>query len=242
MAEELNLNTIDRIKDELLSSNVSTEEVTQFQKLLPDATREQLREIADAVDYEYPSNLKTEKLKEGLSLFLSALQAENALIDKLTDPATDAEKELNETLAKLTADAANPDGTRQPEDLYKFNPLTRLIRIKLTVKDPALLNRQGDMYIFHNDTCKDIKCWVPYDEQLYREGYHVPLAILYILKNKKYMKRNYNGQTNPSKQSGKAYTIAGMYNSFDITIEPKLTKEELNKLAEAQQIRFNAAA
>lgn len=104
----------------------------------------------------------------------------------------------------------------------------KLVRIRLSVMNPAKKTWRGEIFTFANAEVGTVKKFVPFDPKFYTNGYHVPNCIYKMLRDKKFL----NIYT---KESGSKITVQkDLVNEFSISVLPPLTKEELLELANAQ--------
>lgn len=105
----------------------------------------------------------------------------------------------------------------------------KLVRIRLTVMNPAKKAWRGEIFTFANSVIGTVKKFVPYGPKFYTNGYHVPYCIYSLLKEKQFLDIN----TTTDKE-GKINVTTQLVPEFSIEVLPNLTQEELDKLAMEQ--------
>lgn len=158
-----------------------------------------LRERADQMGIKYDGRTGVETLRERIDAVLGNTPAEPT-------------KTKNAMSARQQA----------------YNEAMKLVRIRLSCMDPAKNEHPGEMVTICNDVVGDIKKYIPYKEEFYENGYHVPNIVYLFLKERRYAAIK---STNGPKGIQVSHVMAPVYN---IEVLPQLTPDELEAL-KAQQ-------
>jgi hypothetical protein len=167
-----------------------------------------LKAQADQLGITYHPNIGVDKLREKVQAKLNGETNTSAPeVETVTDTKT-------KSPAQLRAEAADE--------------AVKLIRIRLTCMDPSKADYHGETISVGNDVVGNIKKFVPYREEFYENGYHVPNIIYKYLRSCKYASiktiKGPKGDTQISVQA----------NKYSIEVLPPLTPDELEAL-KAQQ-------
>lgn len=173
-----------------------------------------LKERATAMGVSFSNNISVEKLKEKIEAHLrgeaESLAAEH---DKTEGPAA----EVKLTHGELCAAA-------QKEH-------TPLVRIRLSTNDPARRNLPGEVVTIANEYLGSITRFVPIGEAT-NEGWHVEKVIADHLASLTYLHKE---NTTKVVRGVEIPTVKTSWQpAFNVTILPKLTREELAALAQRQ--------
>ena len=189
------------MSEQLLNTPVTEEQVDQN-------ARAYWKDKAGLLGIDYPMNITTDKLKELVQQTMLAndkKQADNGAIGKV----------VVDTLSEATRkgiDAANA-----------------LVRFKITVMNPQMVNSTGILITAGNANFSAISRVIPFNAPVW----HAERIIVEHLKNMKYQayKSTYNNQLKGNfDNGGKAKLVP----SFIIEELPLLTEDELQALAELQ--------
>lgn len=104
----------------------------------------------------------------------------------------------------------------------------KLVRIRLTLMNPAKKAWRGEIFTIANSVIGTIKKFVPYNPKFYTNGYHVPYCIYSMLKDKKFL------NISTEEVNGKIQVRTDFVPEFSIEVLPNLTEEELLELATEQ--------
>lgn len=168
-----------------------------------------LKQRADQLGIAYHPNIGVDRLREKVEAKLSGVTTTSA-----PEETTVSETKPTKSPAQLRAEAADE--------------AKKLIRIRLSCMDPTKANYHGEIVTVGNDVVGNIKVFVPYREEFYENGYHVPNIIYKFLRDRKYASiKTIKGPKGDTQQSVQA-------NCYAIEVLPPLTPQELEEL-KAQQ-------
>lgn len=166
-----------------------------------------LKTQADQLGITYHPNIGLEKLREKVQAKLNGESNTTAEVETVTETKT-------KSPAQLRAEAADE--------------AMKLVRIRLTCMDPNKADYQGEIITVSNDVVGNIKVFVPYREEFYENGYHVPNIIYKFLRDRKYASiKTIKGPKGDTQQSVQA-------NAYAIEVLPNLTPAELEDLKNQQ--------
>lgn len=111
------------------------------------------------------------------------------------------------------------------------NEANKLIRVHITNMNPKKRDLRGEFFTVANEYIGEITKFIPYDPAFYAEGYHVPQAILDLIKNKRFLVI----RQEKNRVTGRTKITESWANEFNIAVLPPLTKKELEKLAANQK-------
>lgn len=143
----------------------------------------------------------------------------NIGVDSLRD-------KVNAHLAGDTTDEAEPvqKATTGKTRVQTYEEAMKLVRIRLTCMDPAKSDWPAEIITVSNDIVGDVRVAVPYKEEFYENGYHVPNIIYQFLRERKYSSiKTTKGPKGPVQTTIQA-------NAYAIEVLPQLTPEELEDL------------
>ncbi len=106
----------------------------------------------------------------------------------------------------------------------------KLIRVVITVKDPAKQSWEGEIISAGNDVIGEVKKFIPYMNA--EEGYHIPQIILNVLKDKEC-----TVFINRKGADGKMLKRAKQIKAYAIEYLEPLTPDELTELGRSQTDR-----
>lgn len=135
-----------------------------------------------------------------------------------------------ETLRKKIQEVINPDWNKDYIEQKKkyIDQNKALVRVKITDYDPADINQNGIYITFANQVLGKMRYYVPI-AGVAAESWHLPRAIVNVLKDMKYTKKQVNAN---NKKKPISWVNAP---KFLIEELPPLTKEELEELAIKQK-------
>lgn len=107
---------------------------------------------------------------------------------------------------------------------------SRLSRIRVTCMNPNKKEWPGEFISVSNNAIGTIKKFIHFDAE---EGYHVPIVLLDVLRERKFQ------QFYTVKQNGQAIKKSRLAREFAIEILDPLTPTELRALADRQQMARN---
>ena len=168
-----------------------------------------LKERADQLGISYHPNIGVDKLREKVNAVLEGKNENVSEEETVTET-----KSTTKSAAQLRAEAT--------DDAMK------LVRIRLTCMDPSKADYHGEIITVGNDVVGNVKVFVPYREEFYENGYHVPNIIYKFLRDREYASvKTIKGPKGDTQQTflAKAYSIE---------VLPQLTEAELEAL-KAQQ-------
>lgn len=102
-----------------------------------------------------------------------------------------------------------------------------LVRVIISCRNPSKKEWQGEVFTVSNSVIGTIKKYVPFDTE---EGWHVPVALYNMIKERQYQ------HFYKVKVDGKEVTRGKLVPEFNVQLLSKLTKEELQELAQRQAI------
>lgn len=178
-----------------------------------------LKQQADLLGIEYPKNANIAKMIE--------------LIDAYKQSVNDATKTTDGRVVE------NITAKSKPVILYNGKTLSelqdeafKLIRIRLTVNNPAKLSRDGQFIVAGNAKIGFKKRYIPFKPEAYEDGWHVEAIILERLKQMKHQRFPKSTTKNGAFDD---YSKPTLVPDFNIEILPPLTQQELQELAAAQE-------
>jgi len=219
--------------------------------------RQELLEEAKALGLEFASNAKTENIKNAIARTKAEVDAEEAYVEAggsaspkkeaLTEDAirkqieAEYEAKFKMEKAKMQANmevnitAKNDTEGAQRATLGQARLRARkealkLIRVVITVKDPAKQSWEGEIISAGNDVIGEVKKFVPYMNA--EEGYHLPQIILNVLKDKEC-----TVFVNRKGADGKMLKEAKQIRAYSFEYLEPLTPDELTELARSQTDR-----
>lgn len=167
-----------------------------------------LKQRADQLGISYHPNIGVNKLREKVQAKLSG----QTNVTEETDNSEFITKA--KTASQLRAEA--------------HSEAMKLVRIRLTCMDPSKADYHGEIITVGNDVVGNVKVFVPYREEFYEDGYHVPNIIYKFLRDRKYSSiKTIKGPKGDTQQNIQA-------NAYSIQVLPQLTAQELADLKAKQ--------
>lgn len=170
-----------------------------------------LKDKADRLGVKYTANTSVEvllkKIREKQDSFSGSNEPE--------------EKENKQTKEQILAAARR----------HLRNEATKLVRVQISNMNPKKRDLRGEFFTVSNEYIGEVTKFIPYDPAFYVEGYHVPQAILDLIKNKRFLVI----RQEKSRITGRIKITETWANEFSISVLPPLTKKELQKLADNQK-------
>lgn len=177
---------------------------------------DELKERAKELGISIQGNQSAETLKARINEVEKAVKADQK----------DAEEYQKEILAKTktTKDKETP-GQRKAR---KRKEATRLVRVQIQCLNPAKKAWPGEVFTVANNFIGAVRKYIPFQNT--ENGYHIPEAIYRNLLQRKY-------RTTRKVKSARGIDVKEnvMVPEFQIILLPKLTKEDLDKLAAEQR-------
>jgi len=175
---------------------------------------ELLKKRADTMHIPYPANIGVTALKSKVN---AALNDQPIPEDEPTD-----EVEVRGPEQAVDTSKYMPVETGSELRMRLRREATRLVRVNVTNRNPAMKDYKGDHYTVSNSIVGDIKKYVQYDTQ---EGYHVPWIIVEHLKEKEYQVF-IEGTDN----KGRPTVTTKNVKELSVEILPPLTADEMEEL------------
>ncbi len=155
---------------------------------------------------------------------LGVKYANSISYDVLSARVEDAKKTMEEnktetTKEKTTTKKAKPEN----KAITGRKKASRLIRARVSCKNPNKQNLQGDYFSAGNPNIGFIKKYV-----FFNDVYHIPEILLNVIKSKRYQR------VQTRKENGKDVIKASLQPEYDVEILKPLTPEELKDLAQRQ--------
>jgi hypothetical protein len=104
-----------------------------------------------------------------------------------------------------------------------------LVRVRITNLNPAKKDLPGEIFTVANKYLGTVRKYVPYGE-VTDNGYHIPVCIYEQLEDRRFQ----NIRTVKDRRTGVNRVETNWAKEFAIEILPQLTREELDRLANAQ--------
>lgn len=219
-------------------------------------TKEELRSAADSIELKYSGNTGPETLKKNLIDVLNekaALESANDEASSETTPSdvtpsvTPAGPDLgDDDVSDIQIAPAKPAGP-SIEDLLEMNPnevedtilrrkvirakALRLVRCRIKNLDPSDSALPSGLFTVVNKYTGKVSKVIPYGEEFYENGYHVPQILLNDIMNRKFALRK---EVKGGNFGVKKYKTS-MVRKFSVEILPDLTEKERQALAMNQQ-------
>lgn len=208
-------------------------------------TKEELRAAADSIDLKYSGNTGAETLKKNLIDTLNAKAALESADD--TPPVTPAGPDLgDDDVSDIQIAPAKPAGP-SIEELLEMDPnevedtilrrkvirakALRLVRCRIKNLDPADSALPSGLFTVVNKYTGKVSKVIPYGEEFYENGYHVPQILLNDIMSRKFALRK---EVKGGNFGVKKYKTS-MVRKFSVEILPDLTEKERQALAMNQQ-------
>lgn len=166
-----------------------------------------LKVRADKLGITYSNNISLETLKK---------RVEDHLAGSATTKAEE-EKEVAKP-AKLSV--------RQ----QKWNEAMKLRRVRITLMNTKKAGMPGEVLSFNNEIVGTVKKFIPYDDDFYENGYHLPQCLINFIANKKFL----HVKTIKDRATGRERTETSFIKEYAIEYLPDLTPEEVKALAQEQ--------
>lgn len=163
-----------------------------------------LKKRADTLGITYRENIGIETLKSRIN-------------EKLNE---------NENKEEAKEEAASKIDYRA----QKIKEANKLIRVNITSMNPAKRDIPGAYYTTGNKLIGTIRKWIPHGGEVAEAGYHIPQALLNVLKNMTFT------QTKTERDDkGRPFIKKVVRKEFSIQILEPLTQEELDALGRDQR-------
>lgn len=236
---------------------LNSEQLTELTNKTED--KEALREIADHLEVSYSGNTGMNKLKENIHAAIAAkIEAEKANeddeidedLDK-NDPVAQALIQQNQALKEQQGDVhvaqvkvkysveemMEMDAAQVKDDVLRKQVIKtqamRLRRVRITNLDPADENVPGTIISVISKYTGKVAKFIPFDEEFYENGYHVPQILLDSMEAQTYNVRREKRNRN----TGEVEVKTSRNRKFQIEYLRDLTKRELDDLAKDQAAR-----
>ena len=214
------------MSDEQNQPNAGAEEVSaESQK--PDELQ-MLKSRARMMGITFSNNIGVDALRDKIE---QAMVGESNTLPKTDDLGEDNE-EVVETAPPALQDPAVPKPAKKEtlrQQVMREN--MRLIRLRITNLDPKKKDLPGEVFTVANEFLGTVRKFVPFGE-VTEDGYHVPYVIYKMMKRRKFLNiRTYKDRKN----NNQIRVEQNWAQEFALEVLPPLTKEELGKLAVAQQ-------
>lgn len=210
-------------------------------------TKEDLRAAADSIELKYSGNTGPDTLKKNIIEFLQ--EQEKAEAEAGEQPTLQSNNPLDdddEDVSDIQVAVKPPSGPTI-EELMEMDPkevedtilrrkvvraqALKMVRCRIKNLDPADSMLPSGLFTVVNKYTGKVSKVIPYGEEFYENGYHVPQILLNDLAGRKFAMRK---EVKGGNFGVKRYKTT-MVRKFSIEILPDLTKKELQNLAMNQQ-------
>ena len=173
-----------------------------------------LKQRARLLGVEFSNNIGLETLKERVRAKMEALeQVENPAVAVVVNP--------------LAGETEVPVRQLSIREVLQRDEM-KLVRVRITNLDPKKKDLLGEIFTVANEYLGTVSKYIPYGE-VTDNGYHIPHCIFRQLESKRFLDiRTRKGQ------DGQIKVTQGWAREFSLDVLPPLTKDELDKLANAQ--------
>jgi len=156
----------------------------------------------------------------GLAALRSKIEA------KQNEAESEDETETAQVVNALTGE--NPKAPKRTIRQFMIDEEMKLVRLRITNLDPKKKDLPGEIFTVANEYLGTVRKYVPFGE-VTDGGYHVPWCIYQMMKNRKFINirtiKSANGKTRVEHKPAQ---------EFALEVLPPLTKEERERLANAQ--------
>lgn len=191
-----------------------------------------LMDRAKKLGITFSNNITVEKLREKINEKLEPTE------DQTDEPEAGEEQGDNGDEPEV-----NPFEEAAEPDYSKMNPTQKriairqkmqkekmaLVRIRVACMNPDKKNVPGEVITVSNKYLGNVSKFIPFGEES-DEGYHVPRVLYEDLNARKFLFKSQKRD----KRTGRMVPYARWMKEFSIEVLPQLTKEELERLANAQ--------
>lgn len=207
-------------------------------------TKEDLRVAADSIELKYSGNTGPETLKKNIIEALTAKAAAEA--DNGETPPVSSLDLDDEDVSDIQVAPAKPAGP-SIEELLEMDPkeiedtilrrkviraqALKLVRCRIKNLDPADAMLPSGLFTVVNKYTGKVSKVIPYGDEFYENGYHVPQILLNDIKSRKFALRK---EVKGGNFGVKRYKTS-MVRKFSVEILPDLTEKERQALAVSQQ-------
>ena len=204
-------------------------------------TVEQLREAATSVEIPFSGNTGEETLRKKLMGYADSLAEEpkkvttpvgpNLGSDVVSDIQVAPKKPAGPSIEELLEmDPKEVEDTVLRRKVIRAQAL-KLVRVRIKNLDPADAMLPAGLFTVVNKYTGKVSKVIPYGDEFYENGYHVPQILLNDLKSRKFAMRK---EIKGTSFGVKKYKTT-MVPKFSIEILPPLSEEERAALAQNQQ-------
>lgn len=146
---------------------------------------------------------------------------------------------LDKLREKVNTFLSIPDEPEPVRTLYQdiYDEEMKLIRIKLTNMNPRKRGLPSEVFTVANEYLGTVRKVIPYEEEFYENGFHVPNCIYKLLRDKEYI----HISTRKEDKLRVDIPIARMVKEFNIEVLPPLTDKEIKELQLAELAREGKA-
>lgn len=176
----------------------------------PEEALNSLKARADLLGIKYKSNIGVEALKTKIEEHLAPKEDEAPL-------------SRTEQMAAVRREAREK--------------ALRLVRVRITCMNPSKKDLHGEIFTVANRYIGNITKFVPFNDES-EGGYHVPQALLNVIKARKFLDIRTRANRN---NSADIKVSTKFVPEFAIEELPQLTEEELNELKAAQAAKGGVA-
>jgi len=184
-----------------------------------------LKQRADLMGLSYHPNIGVDKLRTKVQ----------AALDGKADPTEDGiGGAVNTESSVAAAPIVENEGQKRMRMKQEAN---KLVRIKVSCRNPAKKEWDGEIFATGNSVIGTFKKYVPFDNE---EGWHVPQIIYQMIKDREYQ---YFVEVTKEVAGRRVKTKEGRTGKeFLVEVMDPLTPQEIKELAQRQAMRDGTAA
>lgn len=174
-----------------------------------------LKARADQLGISYSNSIGVDTLRSRINDHLEGKDAdEKGNEDDLHSPAAESKAEYRQR---------------------KYKEAMRMRRVRITLMNTKKAGIPGEIFSVSNDIIGTVKKMIPFDDDWYVNGYHVPQCLLDQIAEKKFLFT----KVIKDRVTGRERIDTSFIREFAIEYLPDLTKEELAELAKEQAAANN---
>jgi hypothetical protein len=194
---------------------------------------EVLKQRAKVMGIQHSPNIGVETLRAKIAEKLAGEpEAPEAPAE---DPAEDQTEETanepaTEQLNPLAGDKAGqkPARKKSPREAMLDEQMA-LVRCRITNLNPSKKDLPGEIFCVGNELIGTVRKYIPYGE-VTDDGYHIPTILFNELDSRRFQ----HIRTVKDRRTGRTEVKTSWAKEFALEVLPQLTKDELNRLANAQ--------